>query len=226
VKNIDTTLRRVAVWDLPIRLFHWALAALIAFSWWSAEEGHLDWHMRSGLAVLTLLIFRVLWGIFGSSTARFANFVHGPRILMAYLRDMRGWDPVGHSPLGALSVLALLIALKIQVMTGLVQTDDDGLVEGPLAHLVSFDTAEAAHDLHEITFDLLVALIVLHVGAIVFYRIARGKKLVRPMITGSASFAAGTKPMRPGKWWVALLCLLGALAMTRWVLAGAPPFGP
>ena len=216
---------RVPVWDLPTRLFHWTLVALIAFSWWSAENDAIDWHMWSGFAVLTLLIFRILWGLFGSSTARFLNFVRGPRSVLNYLKDMRGWKPVGHTPLGALSVLALLVALKFQVATGLVQTDDDGLVEGPLAHLVSFDTAEAAHDAHEVVFNILLALIALHVGAIVLYRLLMGKKLVKPMITGHAVADSETEPMRPGKWWVALLCLAAAIAMTRWIIAGAPPFG-
>ena len=224
MKSIDQV-AQVPVWDLPIRLFHWLLAALIGFSWWSGKNDHLDWHMWSGLAVLTLLIFRLLWGVFGSSTARFANFVRGPKAILAYLRDFRGWQPVGHTPLGAISVLALLIALKFQVVTGLIQTDDDGMVEGPLAHLVSFDTSEAAHEMHELTFNILLALIGLHVAAILFFRIALGKKLTSRMITGQAAIDTGTEPMRPGRWWVALLCLVVALAVTRWIVAGAPPFG-
>ncbi len=108
----------VRVWDLPTRLFHWVLAALIGFSWWSAEEHHTDWHMWSGFAVLTLLLFRLLWGFFGSSTARFANFVRGPRTVAGHLRDVRGWSGVGHSPIGALGVLTLLIMVAVQVGTG------------------------------------------------------------------------------------------------------------
>jgi len=216
----------VPVWDLPIRLFHWLLVALIAFSWWSGENEHLDWHIWSGLAVLTLLVFRLLWGVFGSSTARFVNFVRGPKAVLAYVRDMRGWKPVGHTPLGAISVLALLIVLKVQVVTGLVQTDDDGLAEGPLAPLVSFETSEAARDMHELTFNVLLALIGLHVAAILFYRIALGARRTSAMVTGRAAIESDTEPMRPGKWWVALLCLAAALAFTRWIVAGAPPFGP
>lgn len=215
----------MAVWDRPVRLFHWALVALLGFSWWSAENGHLDWHMWSGFAVLTLLVFRILWGVFGSSTARFANFVRGPKAVIAYVRDMRGWAPVGHTPLGAISVLALLIALKFQVVTGLVQTDNDGLVEGPLAHLVSFQASEAARDMHELVFNILLVLVGLHVAAILFYRIVLGKNLAGPMITGETAVDADTEPMRPGRWWVALLCLVAALAFTRWIIAGAPPFG-
>lgn len=217
-------LSRVAVWDLPVRLFHWALVGLIAFSWWSARNGELELHMYSGYAILTAVIFRLLWGLFGSSTARFATFVRGPRAILAYVRDSRAWRGVGHSPLGALSVLAMLIVLKLQVATGLINADDDGLVEGPLAPLVGLDRADFVHQAHAFLFDVLLALIVLHVAAVV-YNHWRGRNLVGPMVTGKAAAAARTEPMRPGRWWAALLCLIAAIAMTRWVIAGAPPLG-
>jgi len=214
---------RVAVWDLPTRLFHWALVGLISFSWWTAEEEHVDWHIWSGAAILTLLLFRLMWGLVGSSTARFRSFVRGPAAIFAYLRDMKGWRPIGHSPLGALSVLALLLVIAVQVGLGLINSDDDGLVEGPLAHLVSYEVSEAAHELHEHeVFDVLLILIALHVGAILFYRLFLGKKLVGPMITGRAELDPESEPMRPGRGWVALLCLVIAIGITRWVLAGAP----
>ncbi len=217
-----TAVRGGAVWDLPTRLFHWLLVVLIAFSWWSAEEEHLDWHIWSGAAVLTLLLFRLMWGLVGSSTARFASFVRGPKTIAAYLRDMKGWRQIGHSPLGALSVLVLLGAVAVQVGLGLFATDSDGLQEGPLAYLVSLDAAEEIADLHEDFFNILLVLIGLHLAALLFYRLVLGKKLVAPMITGRAAFDPGTEPMRPGRWWLALLCLLLAVAITRWVLAGAP----
>jgi cytochrome b len=113
----------------------------------------------------------------------------------------------------------------VQVGTGLIQTDDDGLVEGPLAPLVSYKTSELAHDLHETTFNLLLILIGLHVAAIIFYRLALGKKLLGPMITGKANLSTSAEPMRPGKGWAAVLCLLAALGVTRWIIAGAPPLG-
>ncbi len=217
---------RRAVWDLPTRLFHWLLVALIAFSWWSAEEEHLDWHIWSGLGIMSLLIFRLLWGLFGSSTARFANFIRGPRATFAYVRDMRGWKPIGLNPLGALSVVGLLAVIATQVGLGLISTDEDGLVEGPLARFVSLETSEWARDTHEhVVFDVLLILIGLHVAAILFYRLVLGKKLIGPMVTGRARLDTGTEPMRPGKAWVAILCLALAIAITRWVIAGAPPFG-
>jgi cytochrome b len=217
----DGALKRV--WDLPTRLFHWTLVALIAFSWWSAEEHHTEWHSWSGFAILTLLLFRLLWGIFGSSTARFANFVRGPRSIISYLHGE--WRGIGHSPLGALSVVALLAAIALQVGLGLFATDDDGIVGGPLSHLISVDLSEQITDLHEDFFNILLVVIGLHIAAVIFYRLVRGKRLIGPMITGRAAVDPGTAPMRPGKWWVALICLAAALAVTRWVVGGAPPFG-
>ncbi len=212
------------VWDLPIRLFHWLLVALIAFSWWSAENDQIDWHIWSGFAILTLLIFRLLWGLFGSSTARFANFLRGPRVVGEYLRDKASWRVAGHTPLGALSVVALLGAIAVQVGLGLVSTDEDGLNEGPLAQLVSIDLAEEARDLHEDFFNVVLALIALHVAAVIAYRLLLGKKLTGPMITGRAVLEPDVEPMRPGRGWVAIACLVAAFAVTRWIVAGAPPF--
>jgi len=210
------------VWDLPTRVFHWLLAALIPFSWWSVKNHHTDWHIWSGIAILTALIFRLLWGLFGSSTARFAGFIHGPS---AIRDDLRGrWVGIGHSPLGALSVVALLGAVSIQVGLGLISQDEDGIYMGPLARLVSSDTSDNARDIHALWFNVVLGLIVLHVAAIVFYRL-RGRKLTKPMITGNAPLDPGIEPMRPGKWWVGLLCLTAAFAISRWVVAGAPPFG-
>jgi cytochrome b len=213
---------KVPIWDLPTRLFHWLLVALVGFSWWSAENDEIDLHIWSGLAILSLLIFRLLWGLFGSSTARFANFVRGPRAILAYARDMKGWRPIGHSPVGALSVLALLGVLFVQVGLGLFAADNDGLYEGPLAYFISTDAAEDVADLHEDLFEVIKILVGLHIAAILFYRLVLGKRLVGPMITGKGSADAGVEPMRPGRWWAALLCLIAAIAITRWIIAGAP----
>ena len=213
---------RQLVWDLPVRLFHWLLAALILFSWWTVHNHHTDWHIWSGCAILTLLIFRTLWGFVGSSTARFASFVRGPRGLAAYWRGK--WEGVGHNPLGALSVLALLLAVAVQVGLGLIAEDEDGIYMGPLSRLVSTDTSDKARDVHELWFNVILALIALHLLAILYYRF-RGRKLTMPMITGRAEVAPGTEPISRGKWWVALICLAVGVGITRWVIAGAPPIG-
>ena len=212
---------KVPIWDLPTRMFHWVLAGLVGFSWWTAETHRDDLHIWSGVAILTLLIFRILWGFVGSSTARFANFVRGPRAVFGYLRG--DWRGIGHNPLGAISVIALLGLLIVQVGLGLISSDEDGLVEGPLAPLVSYATSDWAVDLHEDLFNVLLVFIGLHVAAILFYRL-RGKGLIGPMVTGRGTVEPGMEPMRRGKTWIAILCLIAAIGITRWIIAGAPPF--
>ena len=113
----------------------------------------------------------------------------------------------------------------MQVALGLVAEDEDGIYMGPLAQLVSTDTSDKARAIHELWFNVILALIALHLLAILYYRL-RGRKLTLPMITGRAELAPGTEPMRPGKWWIALICIAVAFGITRWIIAGAPPFGP
>lgn len=212
----------VKVWDLPVRLVHWSLVLLIAFSWWSAENGEVEWHIRSGMAVLFLLLFRILWGFLGSSTARFTSFVRGPGKVSSYLRNPSGWRGIGHSPLGALSVVALLGLIALQAGFGLPLSDEDGIVTGPLNSVVSFETAEWARDVHELLFNVLLALIALHVAAIIFYR-WRGKKLVAAMVTGkSGDYPAGTQPMVAAGPVRLVLCLAIAFAVTWWIWMGVP----
>ncbi|NJC06756.1 cytochrome b [Sphingomonas kaistensis] len=212
----------VPVWDLPIRLVHWTIALLVAFSWWSAENGEIEWHIRSGLTILFLLLFRLLWGVLGSSTARFGSFVAGPSRVAAYLRDPAGWSRVGHTPLGALSVVALLALLVLQVAFGLPLSDEDGIVTGPLNRLVSFDTAEWAHEVHEILFNILLAFIALHVAAIVYYR-WKGRHLVSAMVTGdSKDYPAGTQGLVRAGAGRLVVSLAIAAAVTWWIANGVP----
>lgn len=144
----------------------------------------------------------------------------GPRALTHYLRGRR--TGTGHTPLGALSVVAMFVAVAVQVGLGLVAEDEDGLYTGPLYRLVGTDMSDRARDIHELWFNVIMGLIGLHLAAILFYRL-RGKHLTKAMITGRAALAPGTQPMQPGKWWAALICLAVAIAITRWIIAGAPP---
>ena len=148
--------------------------------------------------------------------------MRGPRAVLHYLRGR--WAGVGHTPLGAISVIALFGAVAVQVGLGLISEDEDGIYTGPLSVLVSIDTSDKARDFHELWFNVILALIVLHVSAIIFYRL-RGKHLTKPMITGRAALQPGVVPMRRGKWWVAGICLAIAVGIVRWIVAGAPPFG-
>ena len=204
------------------------LAALIAFSWWSARIDHIDWHLYSGFAILTLLIFRLLWGFFGSSTARFANFVRGPRAVLAYIRDsqLEGDRPYARS--ARLSVLAMLGALKRagRRLGPVRRPTRTAWSKGRWPISSAIDTSDLAREMHECWFNVMLALIALHVARDpLLPAVVQSKKLVGPMITGTGEVDPGAAPMRPGKWWVALLCLVAAIAITRWVIAGAPPFG-
>ena len=148
--------------------------------------------------------------------------MRGPRSIADYFKGK--WTGIGHTPLGALSVVTLFVAVAVQVGLGLISQDEDGIYFGPLNSLVSSDTADKARDIHELWFNVILALVVLHVAAILFYRL-RGKKLTGPMITGRAELRSGAAPMRPAKWWVAAICIVIAFGVARWVVAGAPPFG-
>lgn len=176
------------VWDAPVRLVHWLFVFFVAFSWWTAEEGEMQWHFWSGLTIVGLVVFRIYWGFAGPETARFARFIRGPGDIIGYAGKLFRADyraSFGHNPLGALSVVAILLALAAQVGLGLFATDTDGLESGPLSRYVSYEFSRAAADLHEDAFDILLWLIVLHVAAIAFYLIVKRINLIGPMITGA-----------------------------------------
>lgn len=177
----------VRVWDLPTRLFHWALVACVVGLVITANVGGgwMVWHGRLGLTVLSLLLFRLLWGFVGGHWSRFGNFLYGPSTVLGYLRgQVRPEHRVGHNPLGMLSVIALLSILLLQVVTGLF-SDDEIAFTGPLVALVSGDTVSLATKYHKSIGKLLVLLlVVLHVAAIVFYKLVKKDNLVRPMVQG------------------------------------------
>ena len=176
------------VWDLPTRAFHWLLAAAFIGLVVTAKMGGnaMLWHMRLGLLVLTLLAFRLVWGVIGGRWSRFASFLYAPGTVLRYLRGVhRPGDhfEVGHNPLGALSVLAMIGLLLVQVGTGLF-ADDEIATTGPLNRYVANATGLAASAWHKGYGQwLLLALVGLHIVAILVYRM-RGKNLIMPMITG------------------------------------------
>lgn len=181
---------RVLVWDWTIRLFHWLTVLGVATMWWTAEQGMMDWHRRVGLILLGLITYRLVWGLIGPGTARLSRLVTRPGTLVAYVRDLlarRHRPHLGHNPVGSLSVIAMLLALVTQVTTGLFAVDVDGMESGPLASKVSFETGRFLAGIHETSFNVLLALIVLHVAAIAAYLIFFRDNLVRPMLTGRRS---------------------------------------
>jgi cytochrome b len=188
----STPLRPVRVWDLPLRLFHWLLVACLIGSFVSIKAGWMDWHFRFGYGALTLIVFRLLWGFVGPRYARFSSFLFKPSALLAQLRG-RPDAPrtLGHSPTGSLSVFALLAVIAIQASAGLFASDDIAS-EGPLARLVSNAFVEQATWLHHTNELVILALVALHLLAILFYRFFKRQSLVRPMLIGDRLLPAGS----------------------------------
>jgi cytochrome b len=221
--------RRIIVWDLPVRIFHWAVVVLIGFSWWTAENDRLDLHRLSGYTILTLVLFRVLWGVAGSATARFSSFVRGPRDVFAYARRFFRREPshwVGHNPMGALSVLGLLALLLVQTATGLCASDTDGLESGPLASLVGYEASRTLSKVHETTFTLIQILVVLHVAVILFHAFYKREDLIGPMVRGAKKMpaVAGVDVAAPRQAPLGLaLVLLAAAAAVVWAVVTLLP---
>jgi cytochrome b len=214
---------RVRVWDLPTRVTHWTFVIAITFLWWTADTGRMEWHRWAGYTMLALLLFRVYWGFFGSSTARFSRFVRGPRAIGAYLKG--SWPAaVGHNPLGALSVIGLLGLMLLQVSLGLFAVDVDGIESGPLSLYVSFEGGRAAAEWHEIVFNALLVLIAIHVAAVLFYLAARRQNLSAAMVSGKRNFETDLPPMTPGSWPRLLVGIVLAGAIT-WAVSKAFQFG-
>jgi len=182
--------KTVRVWDLPIRLFHWTLALSIALGIVFVKIGGnaIQWHAYCGYVTLTLVIFRIIWGFVGSWHARFLNFVPSTKRLTDYLRGQTEGG-LGHSPLGAFSVLALLLAVLIQALTG-VFADDDIFFQGPLAKYVSNSKVAFLTSVHHFNQYIIFALVGLHVLAIFYYLLVKKDNLIQPMITGDKNVPA------------------------------------
>lgn len=189
------------IWDLPTRLFHWVLAATVAGAFITVKVGGswMIWHSRLGYLALTLVLFRIVWGLAGGRHARFVNFVAGPAQILAYLRrpaDSRG--AAGHSPLGALAVLAMLGMLGTQAFIGLFAYDEIAF-QGPLALRVSEALSLQLTGLHRQAEYPILALVALHLAAVAWYRLRHRQRLTRAMLTGdkpAASIATGAQPSR------------------------------
>jgi cytochrome b len=213
---------QIRVWDIPTRLFHWSIVGLVILSWLSADQGYMSVHLWSGLTLLALLLFRLGWGLLGSTTSRFSNFLHPPRKILAYLRTQARGGRIlhaGHNPAGGLMVVALLAVLLAQVTTGLFA--NDGLkFSGPLALLVSDDASDRLTQIHGIIFNVILVLIWLHVVAVGFYHFVKGDNLVGPMVSGKKHRAHVPEGVtiifaHPA---LALGLLLASAAVMAWIL--------
>lgn len=181
-------MKSILVWDIPVRLFHWSLATSILFLFITAQIGGnaMEWHKKIGFFVIGLIAFRVVWGFVGSYHARFKNFVRAPVTVIAYAKNQfknDGKHYLGHNPMGALSVVALIGVIGFQTVTGLF-SNDDIMLEGPYASLVSKAVSDKITKLHQLNSDLILVLVGLHLAAIAFYAVFKKEQLIEAMLTG------------------------------------------
>jgi cytochrome b len=215
-------MERKLVWDLPVRLFHWALVLLFITSWLTAEYGRMDLHFYAGYGIAALVIFRLAWGLVGPRYARFSSFLAGPsrvlRYLGAWLRGSAS-EPAGHTPPGGWMILVLLGLLAAQVATGMINSHD-GLDSGPWYWAAPASLRDLAHSWHVRLFDLLLVFSALHIVAVLAYRLWRGIDLVKPMFTGRKRT---TEPAIPGSRLPLAAALLAASAGAVWLIVRAAP---
>jgi cytochrome b len=214
-------MRSTKVWDIGTRLFHWALVILIALAWGTQHYDHMDWHVRVGYAILTLIIFRVVWGFIGSDTARFSRFLQGPFAAFRHLAEIHKREPdreIGHNAAGGWMVLVMLAIVAVQAVTGLF-SNDDGETEGPLMHLVSKDTSDWLSSIHVRNFTIIEALIVLHLIAIITYAVLKRQNLVWPMIRGTKRLPDDAPAPRIANPLLALGTLAATIAVVVWLVS-------
>ena len=207
--------QRIRLWDLPTRLFHWLLVLAVVAAVVSGQIGGklIDLHGKIGLAIVGLIAFRVVWGFAGSTYARFAQFLPTPARIRVYLKGE--WRGLGHNPLGGLSVVTLLLLLSAQVASGLFANDDIAFV-GPLFELVGKSLSDRLSGIHHLLSNALIALVILHVGAVIFHGRVKKDDLIKPMLTGWKEGVSG-EPARGG----GLVALIVALIIAGAVVCGA-----
>ncbi len=208
--------RTVIVWDAATRLFHWAVVALVPAAYVTQRLGWIGWHVRAGEALLALLFFRLLWGMFGSDTARFRRFLAPPGAAFRHLAHLFRREPdlaVGHNAAGGWSVLLLLGLLLGETLSGL-YLNNDVADEGPLSHLVPAPVSNAITALHGFLWYALLAAVGLHLVAIVVYAVAKGQNLVRPMLTGRKTLPFAVPAPRMAPVLRALVLLAVGVAVT------------
>ena len=213
-------MRRMKVWDLPVRLFHWAMVVLILAAWVTQYVNQMDLHMWIGESILALLLFRLMWGVIGSDTARFTRFVRSPLTALRYLARLGRREPdrqIGHNAAGGWMVIVMLGLIGVQAGTGLF-SNDDGDTDGPLRDLVTKHQSDWLSHIHNLNFKAIEAVIVLHVLAIVVYAVLKRQNLVRPMVTGTKLMPADVPaPTLVNPLW-AVLTLAVALGLVVWVV--------
>jgi cytochrome b len=222
LRNRDSGLKLpLRVWDAPTRLFHWAIVLLIPTSYVTVHQGWMQLHMLSGYTILTLVLFRVIWGFVGSETSRFSRFLHSPLAVLRQLAQFRDRSPdtqIGHNPAGGWMVLVILAVLGMQLASGLSVTDEDDNIMGPLAKFVGPAWSDRLTSFHILNFKILLGVIVLHVLAVAAYAMVKRHDLVRPMITGKKRLPAATRAPRMTSPLLALVILV-VMGVCVWLLA-------
>lgn len=204
------------IWDLPIRLFHWILVALVIGSYVTIKLNMMALHMLCGEAILVLVLWRLVWGLIGSETARFSQFIRHPLAAIQHLLHFPRRAPdiqIGHNEAGGWMVVGILALLLAQIGTGLFGRNDDDFVEGPFSKLIAAPLSETLLRLHSLTFDLIKIVALLHVIAIIAYAVVKRHDLVRPMLTGKKRLPAATPAPR-----MASPALAGAVLIVMAVL--------
>jgi len=211
--NTENKMYSVQVWDIPTRLFHWILVGLVIFSFITGKIGlsAMRYHEWSGVAILVLVVFRLLWGFLGGRYSRFSNFIKSPAAVIRYALSLPGEDSkpyIGHNPLGGWSIIAMLTSLLVQAGTGLF-ANDDILTEGPLYAMVSKQTSDWLTGVHHLNQKVLLVLVLIHIAAVLFYLIVKRENLIKPMITGNKTWDQNI----PAAWGNPALAILVAAAV-------------
>lgn len=210
------------IWDLPVRVFHWGTVLLLIGLYVTAQVGGdaMNYHKLMGYGILWLILFRVIWGVVGSEHARFAKFCCGPQKTWQYARTLfhkKTSHYSGHNPVGALSVILMLLLLGIQAATGLF-SNDDVLLEGPLAFRVNKETSDFLTTIHKQSFNFLFALIIFHVAAVVFYLLHKKNNLITAMFTGRKPNQADNYSSSIQPLWKAIASGICAAAMVYFIV--------
>lgn len=206
------------LWDIPTRVFHWAIVVCVLLSWWSAEEQRYDLHEYSGYTVIVLVVFRIIWGFIGSIHSRFSDFLVKPKSLDHYLRTGE-YRSAGHNPMGGLSMIAFLLLLLMQAVSGLFNTDDI-IFSGPLHFMASTELRGNMGLAHDMLFNVLLGFIAVHILAVLYHQLRKKEPLLQAMIRGHARGREGVESTVA--WWPAIIIVAVLAAALLWGLEQAP----
>ena len=213
----------IKVWDIPIRLFHWVLVALVTsqflIAWVFTEQ--IDLHVKLGYLTLALIVFRIFWGFIGTAYAQFKNFLVSPTSLVAYIKELFNQTSqsksAGHNPIGGYSTIAIIVCILAQGFSGLF-CDDDVFTVGPLRHLVSDNATSIFNQVHALNAKILVGLLCTHVAAIFWHLLVKRENLIKPMITGKKIAIKDDKYMNWTEKPLAALLAFALALIAVWVI--------